>query len=386
MSLCARGAARTTRRRPSVPVPVHRPCAPSPLEAAPSAGFRTRRPVAVDRTPVRRTLESLWLAMGRSVATSPGDPGDRLLSRHSSSRADADRGFKGGTPRTPCLLCVETMLPHRTSCEYRVCHHSALSGFSGQTSARRAFRSAPRLWPATVRGDPVCSTAGTRGEALSPVSGRGTTRSDAGERWADRPRDMPTWQDGESAHALVAARLGVDDRLPACTPWDWRGARRSRHDGRSDDPGPAHGQDARGAVGPARGQRGRRPRPRPHRRVAAPRAHRGRDRLRHRRGARRGGARARRLRHRRLRPPRGEPPTTGGPTVSCAPASPSSSTSAGRRPAATPAIRRCATAAGGTGAFPPEPRRGRSRRDGGGTVRGAPHAAFRRGWHRAGPL
>ena len=225
MSLCARGAARTTRRRPSVPVPVHRPCAPSPLEAAPSAGFRTRRPVAVDRTPVRRTLESLWLAMGRSVATSPGDPGDRLLSRHSSSRADADRGFKGGTPRTPCLLCVETMLPHRTSCEYRVCHHSALSGFSGQTSARRAFRSAPRLWPATVRGDPVCSTAGTRGEALSPVSGRGTTRSDAGERWADRPRDMPTWQDGESAHALVAARLGVDDRLPACTPWDWRGAR-----------------------------------------------------------------------------------------------------------------------------------------------------------------
>ena len=45
---------------------------------------------------------------------------------------------------------------------------------------------------------------------------------------------MPTWQDGESAHALVAARLGVDDRLPACTPWDWRGARRSRHDGRSD--------------------------------------------------------------------------------------------------------------------------------------------------------
>lgn len=36
---------------------------------------------------------------------------------------------------------------------------------------------------------------------------------------------MPTWQDGESAHALVAARLGVDDRLPACTPWDWRGAR-----------------------------------------------------------------------------------------------------------------------------------------------------------------
>lgn len=36
---------------------------------------------------------------------------------------------------------------------------------------------------------------------------------------------MPTWQDGESAHALVAARLGVDDRLPACTPWNWRGAR-----------------------------------------------------------------------------------------------------------------------------------------------------------------
>lgn len=165
----------------------------------------------------------------------------------------------------------------------------------------------PSALPATVRGDPVCSAAGTRGEALSPVSGRGTTRSDAGERWADRPRDMPTWQDGESAHALVAARLGVDDRLPACTPWDWRGARRSRHDGRSDDPGPAHGQDARGAVGPARGRRGRRPRPRPHRRVAAPRAHRGRDRLRHRRGARRGGARARRLRHRRLRPPRGEP-------------------------------------------------------------------------------
>lgn len=101
----------------------------------------------------------------------------------------------------------------------------------------------PSALPATVRGDPVCSAAGTRGEALSPVSGRGTTRSDAGERWADRPRDIPTWQDGEFAHALVAARLGVDDRLPACTPWDWRGARRSRHDGRPDDPGPAHGQD-----------------------------------------------------------------------------------------------------------------------------------------------
>ena len=367
MSLCARGAARTTRRRPSVPVPVHRPCAPSPLEAAPSAGFRTRRPVAVDRTPVRRTLESLWLAMGRSVATSPGDPGDRLLSRHSSSRADADRGFKGGTPRTPCLLCVETMLPHRTSCEYRVCHHSALSGFSGQTSARRAFRSAPRLWPATVRGDPVCSTAGTRGEALSPVSGRGTTRSDAGERWADRPRDMPTWQDGESAHALVAARLGVDDRLPACTPWNWRGAR--------------------GAAVTTGG-----PTIRALRMVKTP------EEL----SALHGASEAVDRVHARigewLRPGRTEDEI--GSDIAAALAEEGHEradfviVASGPHGASPPprAVRPCRARRRArrrrhrrAGAQRPEPRRGRSRRDGGGTVR-APHAAFRRGWHRAGPL
>lgn len=127
--------------------------------------------------------------------------------------------------------------------------------------------------------------------------------------------DMPTWQDGESAHCLVAARLGagarigVDDLLPSVHALGLGAALGAAVT--------AGGPTIRALrmvktpeelVGPARGRRGRRPRPRPHWRMTAPRAHRGRDRRRHRRGARRGGARARRLRHRRLRPPRGEPP------------------------------------------------------------------------------
>lgn len=172
-SSCARGAARRTLRPSSASCidPVRRP------QERPVGRIRTRRPVAVDRAPVRRTLESLWLAMGRSVATSPGDPGDRLLSRHSSSRADADRGFKGGTPRPPCLLCAEVMLPHRASCEYRVCHHSALSGFPGRIPARRAgaaLRPAPRLLPRPCAGPGPLH----RGHEARPPRRGGATRVD----------------------------------------------------------------------------------------------------------------------------------------------------------------------------------------------------------------
>lgn len=179
----------------------------------PVGRIRTRRPVAVDRAPVRRTLESLWLAMGRSVATSPGDPGDRLLSRHSSSRADADRGFKGGTPRTPCLLCAEVMLPHRASCEYRVCHHSALSGFPGRIPARRAVApraaTGPPAPPAPVRR---ARSAPPRTRGAAPAPWRGHASGPSGSKG---PRALPR------------ARAGAT-RSPADTAMTRRPAARTR--------------------------------------------------------------------------------------------------------------------------------------------------------------
>ena len=202
--LCGRRAPRASTR-----------CA-APQER-PVGRIRTRRPVAVDRAPVRRTLESLWLAMGRSVATSPGDPGDRLLSRHSSSRADADRGFKGGTPRPPCLLCAEVMLPHRASCEYRVCHHSALSGFPGRIPARRAgaaLRPAPRLLPRPCAGPGPLH----RGHEARPPRRGGATRVDlhaSGPSGSKGPRALPR------------ARAGVT-RSPADTAMTRRPAARTR--------------------------------------------------------------------------------------------------------------------------------------------------------------
>lgn len=212
-SSCARGAARRTLRPSSASCidPVRRP------QERPVGRIRTRRPVAVDRAPVRRTLESLWLAMGRSVATSPGDPGDRLLSRHSSSRADADRGFKGGTPRPPCLLCAEVMLPHRASCEYRVCHHSALSGFPGRIPARRAgaaLRPAPRLLPRPCAGPGPLH----RGHEARPPRRGGATRVDlhaSGPSGSKGPRALPR------------ARAGVT-RSPADTAMTRRPAARTR--------------------------------------------------------------------------------------------------------------------------------------------------------------